>query len=182
MPRVLSEEHKRKLQAGRSRRRAELQNTTQAAVADPATSIPITNTSDEWSIYIEVDWRKLPLLDAQIAYAELRKEFENAARILNDRSMPAPGSYVCFMCQITHPGEPRGRDLAYENPETGLREPVSICGENCWIQYQDYRIKERSLRNDESVGLIDHDQYIEKLREVLASKRVLQHQKMLKTA
>ncbi len=99
-----------------------------------------------WEITIDVNWKELPMQDAQAAYAQLRKEFEKAGSILNARSMPAPGTYKCFMCKQTHVGQPRGTDYSYINADTGLMEPVLICGELCWIRYQELRIKERRER------------------------------------
>jgi hypothetical protein len=99
-----------------------------------------------WSIGISVDWEKLPMPEAQQAYAQLRKEFEKAGFILNQRSMPAADGYTCFMCKKFHLGLARGTDFSYVNPQTGLMQPVSICGELCWIHYQELRIKERKER------------------------------------
>jgi hypothetical protein len=99
-----------------------------------------------WDISIDVDWKELPMQEAQIAYAQLRKEFEKAGSILNSRSMPTPGTYKCFMCKQTHVGQPRGTDYSYINADTGLMEPVLICGEKCWLDYQGLRIKERRER------------------------------------
>ena len=129
---------------------------------------------------ISVDWEHLPMPEAQTADAKLRKEFERAGEILNSRSMPDPGSYTCYMCESVHLGDPRGKDDSYIHPRTGLAERVRICGENCWLAYMDFRIKERSLRNDLSVGLIDVEGYQNKVDEYLATKRSLQSQKMLK--
>jgi len=100
----------------------------------------------DWEISIRVDWEHLPMQQAQTAYASLRKEFEKAGSILNARSMPTPGTYKCFMCKQTHVGQPRGTDYSYINADTGLMEPVLICGEKCWLDYQRLRIKERRER------------------------------------
>ena len=204
--RVMSEEQKRKMAEGREKAK-KLRESLDKAMATPLERLQageklteperqaaenllrsqMTRSIKEelnkrWNIVVDVDWNHLPILDAQEAYAVMRKEFEKAGQILNDRSMPAPGSYKCFICQITHPGDPRGKDLAYEDPETKLRVPVEICGEACWLKYSDYRIKERSFRNDMNVGLITPEEYIQKTKDTLAAMRTLQNQKMLKSA
>jgi hypothetical protein len=101
---------------------------------------------DPWEITIAVDWEHLRLEEAQRAYAALKVQFEKAGFILNQRSMPEPGSYVCFMCKKKHLGDPRGKDYSYINPKTGLMQVVEICGELCWIHYQRLRIDERKQR------------------------------------
>ena len=101
------------------------------------------SAGSRWNIEIDVDWQSLPMEHAQTAYAELRKEFEKAGRILNERAMPTPGNYTCFICKKTHAGDPRGTDYSYINPETGLMEPILICGELCWLRYQEFRIGKR---------------------------------------
>jgi hypothetical protein len=105
-----------------------------------------TSAVGPWEITVDVDWNGLPMDEAQAAYAILRKEFEKAGSVLNARSMPVPGSYICFMCKKTHLGEPRGKDYSYRNPETGLMQVVEICGELCWEHYNRLRIAERKER------------------------------------
>jgi hypothetical protein len=118
-------------------------NDRKIKIAQVKASIERTST---WSIVVSVNWEHLPILEAQQAYAMLKKEFERAGFIINQRSMPEPGSYTCFMCKNTHLGEPRGKDYSYTNPKTGLMEVVEICGEACWLAYQGLRIRERKER------------------------------------
>jgi hypothetical protein len=99
-----------------------------------------------WSVVVSVDWEKLPMLEAQNAYVALKKQFERAGFIMNQRSMPERGSYICFICKQKHLGDPRGKDYSYTDPKTGLMQVVEICGERCWIGYQELRIKERKDR------------------------------------
>jgi hypothetical protein len=99
-----------------------------------------------WSIVVAVDWETLEILEAQQAYSTLKKEFERAGFVMNQRSMPVPGSYVCFICKKKHLGDPRGKDYSYVNPKTGLMQVVEICGELCWLNYQKLRIEERKER------------------------------------
>lgn len=94
-------------------------------------------------IHIGVDWNTIPMDQARLLYADLKSHFEKAGAILNNRSMPRESSYVCFMCKTRHEGDPRGKDYSRVDPATGLMLPVSICGERCWIAYQDMCIKER---------------------------------------
>jgi hypothetical protein len=122
---------------------------------------------EPWEITIAVDWEHLRLEEAQQAYAQLRKQFEKAGFILNARSMPAPGQYVCFICQKTHLGDPRGKDYSYKNPSTGLMEPVSICGERDWLAYQDFRIRIRALIDRASNGSISDEHYIKEHNTIL---------------
>lgn len=207
MARVMTEEHKLKMREGRANARRlreslktadkpsplerlkegeKLSEPERMAAENMLRSQMTENMKKElnrsWSIDIDIDWHDVPMNEAQEAYSILRTEFEKAGRILNERSMPAPGSYKCFMCQIVHPGDARGKDDSYEDPETKLRVPIRICSELCWISYQDYRIKERSFRNDYSQGLIDFDGYIAKTKQTLSAMRTLQNQKVLKTA
>lgn len=97
-------------------------------------------------IHVNVDWGRLPMPEAQTAYAKLKAELERAGTILNGRSMPTPGSYICFMCKKSHLGDPRGKDFSYKNQKTGLMQVVEICGENCWRSYQELLITERRER------------------------------------
>lgn len=92
---------------------------------------------------IHVDWDKIPMEQARTLYARLKTEFERAGAILNNRLMPRESSYQCFVCKQVHHGEPRGKDYSRVDPMTGLMVPVMICGERCWITYQDQCIKER---------------------------------------
>lgn len=102
---------------------------------------------DGYLVKVAVDWEKLTMEKAQQAYAILKKEFERAGFILNQRSSKREDeSYVCFMCKSKHLGLPRGTDYSYVNPQTGLMQPVFICGEKCWLDYQGFRIRERKER------------------------------------
>lgn len=101
------------------------------------------NIDREWSFTFDVNWKTLPMEEAQRAYAELKAEFERAGTVLNARSMPTPGHYTCFICKKTRAGDPRGTDYSYINPETGLMQPILICGELCWLRYQEFRIGKR---------------------------------------
>lgn len=185
---ILTEEHKQKMQEGRERARqlrvaSEPSNGHQEAMASlPTSAIGETPLGPHWAIKVEVDWQNAPLPQAQEAYARLKKEFERAGTILNSRSMPTPGSYVCFMCQITHPGEARGKDDSQVNPSTGLAERVRICGEECWISFQDFCIRGRSMRNDVAVGIISGEEYKTKYEETLSAMRHIRHTKMVKGA
>lgn len=171
---VLSEEHKRKLQEGRETARKLRQSSTAPEVA----ALPSGNGSGIHGF----DWEHAPMEEARAAYGKLRKEFENAGTILNSRSMPTPGSYVCFMCQITHPGEARGKDDSQVSPITGLAERVRICGEECWISFQDFCIRTRSMRNDMAAGLIDLEEYKKRYSDLLEAMRRIRNQKMMKSA
>lgn len=183
MTRVLTEEHKKKMAEGRERTRLLREGLKQKTNGDaPTGSVHITEVATFPDVLISVDWKNAPMHEAQSAYSKLREEFEKAGRILNERSMPAPGSYKCFMCQIVHPGDARGKDDSYYDPDTGLLSPVRICGEGCWISYQDFRIRERSLRNDLSAGLVSQEEYLKKVHETLDAMRSLRNQKVLKTA
>ena len=97
-------------------------------------------------IVVEVDWTNLPFDKARSLYANLKAEFEKAGRILNARSMPTGDYYTCFICKTRHFGEPRGKDYSRQDPATRLMTPVLICGEACWLKYQQLCIGERKAR------------------------------------
>lgn len=105
---------------------------------------PLVSTeTNEGVVIVEVDWNTIPMDQARVLYADLKGHFEKAGAILNNRSMPREDHYTCFMCKTRHNGDPRGKDYSRVDPLTGLMLPVSICGERCWIEYQDMCIKER---------------------------------------
>lgn len=126
-----------------------------------------TNGSTPARILIEVDWQHIPMDEARVLYAQLKKAFEHAGFILNERVMPPPiARYACFMCPCTcktpsksvnpidhepgckkvHEGEARGKDDSYKD-KSGLYIPVRICGERHWWEFQQILIKERREKN-----------------------------------
>jgi hypothetical protein len=114
---------------------------------------PQVRTELPIGLYINIPWNTMDVIEAQQWYAKLKLEFENAGRILNERTFQKANeaSYECFMagkplcCKkgVKHMGIPRGLDNSYKDPETGLYKPVRVCSENCWIRYQDQRVRER---------------------------------------
>lgn len=128
---------------------AQREKTGDAPQAPPVAAIPPE------LIAIRVDWKTIDLIEGRLWYQRLKTEFENAGRILNSRLTKIEAqNWTCFMagkpgcCKkgITHNGIPRGTDLEYKDPESGLTKPVRTCSELCWLRYQDERIKERRDR------------------------------------
>jgi hypothetical protein len=101
-----------------------------------------------FGIHIDVNWERLPMQEARLAYAELKAQFEKAGYILNSRSGTEQPSYVCFICKKAHAGLPAFRDFAgWKDPVTNLIVPVGICGTIC---YEKYNRKLFEKRRDEN--------------------------------
>jgi hypothetical protein len=110
------------------------------AVAPPAPVKP----EFVFGIAVRVDWHKVPMQEARLAYAELQRQHELAGKILNARSMATFNDFNCFICKKNFQGMARYIDNSYKDPNTGLiyRDPatgqmgVQICGEVCLDAYQ----------------------------------------------
>ena len=120
---------------------------TTLPVATTVTVSPAYDPLDVTSISVNVDWDRIPLLDAQQFYAHLKEEFERAGRILNARSMQRVAGYTCFMCKKHFDGNPGFTDYSYTDPASGLSPRVDCCGELCVINYNAMRINQRHQRD-----------------------------------
>lgn len=115
-------------------------------------------------IVVDVDWGNIPVADAQNLYAELRRQADRAAQILNARTTRGDGKWVCYMsdkkrpdkdgnltiesdCQtrgVVHDGLERPRFTDYSRTDrNGLMVVVKICSEMCSIRYNQVLIDER---------------------------------------
>jgi len=137
---------------------------------------PVSNRppSTGYAIMVNVDWQNLPLQLARNAFEQLSKEYETAAKILNERATTKPGEqFSCFMagkpncCQIgkVYSNMPRFTDLAYKAPRGGYKDlrtgqitpeglavRVDICSENCYMRYNEVLIAERRERMNPAVN------------------------------
>jgi hypothetical protein len=157
-----------------------------AQTAPPMRKLPASNdpTGDppppqqakptSYAIVVNVDWQNLPLQLARNAFEQLSKEYETAAKILNERATTKPGEqFSCFMagkpncCQIgkVYSNMPRFTDLAYKAPRGGYKDlrtgqitpeglavRVDICSENCYMRYNEVLIAERRERMNPAVN------------------------------
>lgn len=132
-------------------RLANKQDKEQPLDAGAIETIPIQREESprtDTSISIDVDWKNLPMPEAEKFYQQLKKEFDKAGLVLNARHTESRrGIYACTICGTRHEGLPKGEDLSWKDPETGLISPVRTCSEVCWLKHQQNMIEARRSRN-----------------------------------
>lgn len=88
-------------------------------------------------------WVTLPIAEAQQEIAKLKKEYEHALRVINQRLME-PKMFACYICGTEmRDGQQRGSDFTSTDPKTGLLILAHFCSELCWNRHQKNQIEQK---------------------------------------